>query len=609
MRSIAVLTLALCVPPAAGASPNDYPFDFDSNISPHKDYIDDRIAEEFSNLPGVPDSELTEVDLGDIRLYFYPEMVDAFYRARDSGPGYAAELPRPAVMCQQHAAFTLPSLELQSGDAVCSSTKASIQAVFADHQTACQYVEYPELYVNEYESGPIPSPLDPDTPLTSFEGLISLCGEALMHVDFQENLFDPGLIITVREVIAKLRYDSLLDALAAQRTDYQQVLTDLQAVSYCFTSGDVAALTADIDAMNLELDAAQQWLLDLYADGLAQAAHDLAAVECQCRTREELLHPALSDYERLQLSFYIGGTYWRMRGAGLTAEPPDPDQGLQRRYYFVEFPYHLISLLNAGEVDGDNVGRDIFIQENWGYADWMDMGTSPGRDKYADLVDMTDRGRVATTLAAPRLRNRNYDTRDLVFGGLMMGPCYFYAWEELRNYQLGEDLQYPYMWFLEGPTAIGEFCTGGTLALGLARTMLWGKPLTPCDGDCSHLDGGTDASDGGIDAGGGDDAGTGGDDAGTGGDDGGGGTDAPGGDDAGGVDDAGGDDAGTGGDDASTGGDDAGGEDAADSGIAGDDSGTSSGGCGCGGKAPGQAILGLFTLLALRPRRRNPASP
>jgi MYXO-CTERM domain-containing protein len=600
MKVTVALLLALSVPLTAGASPNPWPFDFDSNISPHKDYIDQRIAEEFSNLPGVPDSKLTEVDLGDIRLYFYPEMVDAFYRARDSGPGYAAELPRPAVMCQHHAGFTLPSLELQSGDAICSQTKSQIQAVFADHQTACQYVEYPELYVNEYESGPIPSPLNPDCPLTSFEGLISLCGEALMHVEFQENLFDPGLIIVVREVIAKLRYDSLLDAIAAQRTDYQQVLTDLQAAAHCFTSSDSAALTADIDAMNLELDAAQQWLLDLYADGLAQAAHDLAAVECQCRTREELLHPALSDYERLQLSFYIGGTYWRMRGAGLVAEPPDPDQGLTRRYYFVEFPYHLISLLNAGEVDGDNVGRDIFIQENWGYADWMDMGNSPGRDKYADLVDMTDRGRIATTMAAPRLNNRNYDTRDLVFGGLMMGPCYYYAWEELRTYQLGEDLQYPYMWFLECPTAIGEFCTGGTLALGLARTLLWGKPVSPCDGDCSHLDGGTGGDDGGMDAGGGDDAGIGGDDAGTGGDDAGaGGDDASTGDDAAGGNDAGGDDASIGSDDADT----------TDSGIAGDDGGTGSGGCGCGVTPPGQVFLALVALLALRRRKRNLSSP
>lgn len=578
MRRI-LLVVVLSVPLSAGASPNPWPFDFDSNISPHKDYIDQRIAEEFSNLPGVPDSALTEVDLGDMRLYFYPEMVDAFYQARDSGPGYAAPLTRDPVMCQHHAGFTLPSLELQSGEAVCSSTRSRIQAVFADHQTACRYVEYPELYVLEYEAGPIP----PST-LTSFEGLISLCGEALMHVDFQENLFDPGLIIVVREVIAKLRYDSLLDAIAAQRTAYQEVLADLQAASFCFTAADVSALTAGIDTLTLELDAARQWLQTLYSDGLAQAGRDLAAVLCRCRTRDEFLHPALSDYERLMLSFYIGGIYWRMRGAGLVAEPPDPDQGLLRRYYFVEFPYQLIAELNAGIADADNVGRDIFVQENWGYADWMDMGTSPGRDKYADLVDMTDRGRVATTLAAPRLTNRGYDVRDLVFGGLMMGPCYYYAWEELRYYQLGEDLQYPYMWFLECPTAVGEFCTGGTLALGLARTLLWGKSVDPCDGDCSYLDGG-DGSEDATDAGTGDDGGNGGDDT--------GGGDAP---EDGTAQDA-----------------DAGGEDAADASIAGDDAvdqdagdggGNSSDGCGCGGGAPGRLVLALVALLAFRRPRR-----
>ena len=227
MKNAAVLLLALFLPLTAGASPNPWPFDFDSNISPHKDYIDQRIAEEFSNLPGVPDSELTEVDLGDIRLYFYPEMVDAFYRARDSGPGYAAPLARDPVMCQQHASFSLPALDLQSGQAICSQTKSQIQAVFADHQTACRYVEFPELYVQEYEAGPIPL-----STLTSFEGLINLCGEALMHVDFQENLFHPELITVTREVIAKLRYDALLDAIAAQRSAYQDALTDLQAASF-----------------------------------------------------------------------------------------------------------------------------------------------------------------------------------------------------------------------------------------------------------------------------------------------------------------------------------------------------------------------------------------
>jgi hypothetical protein len=587
LKTIMVVFLMLSGPLTAGASPNPWPFDFDSQISPYQDYIDQRIGEFSANLPGVPDTPLTEVDLGDIRLYFYPEMADAFFRARDSGPGYADPLARDPVMCQRHASFSLPALNLQSSQPVCSQAKSQIEAAFTDCQKACRYVEFPELYVQEYEAGPIP----PST-LTSFEGLISLCGEALMHVDFQENLLHPDLITVTREVIAKLRYDALLDAIAAQRTAYRDALAGLQTASYCFTAADVSALTADIDALTLELDAALQWLIDLYSDGLAQAARDLAAVTCQCRARDELLHPALSDYERLMLSFYIGGIYWRMRGAGLVAEPPDPDQGLLRRYYFVEFPYQLVAELNAGLVDADNVGRDIFIQENWGYADWMDMGNSPGRDKYADLVDMTDRGRQATTLAAPRLTNRGYDVRDLVFGGLMMGPCYYYAWEELRTYQLGEDLQYPYMWFLEGPTAIGEFCTGGTLALGLARTLLWGKPGIPGEGDCTP-DGGTDA-----DGGDGADAGTGGDD-GNAGDDGGGGNDGGGVDDGGGGDDAGVVDAADGVD---TAGDTADAGDVADAGTAGDDGDGVNGsdGCGCGNGAPRLEFLALIALLAFR---------
>ncbi|MBW1873076.1 MAG: hypothetical protein JRJ19_13485, partial [Deltaproteobacteria bacterium] len=159
----------------------------------------------------------------------------------------------------------------------------------------------------------------------------------------------------------------------------------------------------------------------------------------------------------------------------------------------VQYPYQLIGELNAGLNDADRVGFMIFVQENWGYADWMDMGTTPGgKDKYADLVDMTNRGKRATLLVAPMLENLGYDVRELVYGGLQMGPCYYYAWEELRYYQLGEDLQYPYMWFLEGPTAIGEFCTGASLALGLARTLLWGKPGEACVGDCSGRECGDD---------------------------------------------------------------------------------------------------------------------
>jgi MYXO-CTERM domain-containing protein len=478
----------LACPLAAYASPNDWPFDFDSQISQDPAYVDSRIQELGQGLAGVPDTPMTEVPVDAVNLYFYPEMADAFFRARDSGPGYAAPLARVPVLCQQHAAFSLPPLDLLSSTQLCLSTKQQIIDVFADYQKPCLHVEFPEIYVLEYEAGEIPV-----STLTSFEGLINLAGEALMHVDFQENLFADDLILETRDVIAKLRYEPLQDGLADQRLEYQAVLDALQAASGCFDSAEVAALTASINGLSSELDTAGQSLIVLYDAGLAQAAADLAAVEALGRERDDLIHPALSDRERLLLSFYIGGLYWRMRGAGLVAEPPDPDEGLLRRLYFVQYPYQLIGELNAGLVDADRVGFTIFVQENWGYADWMDMGTTPGgNDKYADLVDMTNRGKRATLLVAPMLENLGYDIRELVYGGLQMGPCYYYAWEELRYYQLGEDLQYPYMWFLEGPTAIGEFCTGASLALGLARTLLWGKPGEACVGDCNGRECGDD---------------------------------------------------------------------------------------------------------------------
>jgi hypothetical protein len=190
----------------------------------------------------------------------------------------------------------------------------------------------------------------------------------------------------------------------------------------------------------------------------------------------------LTDEERVLLSFYIGGIYWRARGAGLLAYPPDPEQGTLRRLLYVRYPFQLVGDLTGG-VDADGVGNSILIDENWGWDEWWDMGTNPGSaDQYSDLVGMTQRGKRGVDLARPQLEGRGYDVRSLVAGGLQMGPCYYYAWEELADFRLGEDLQDPYMWFIEWPTSVGEFCAGAALGEGLARTLLWGKPIPP--GEC-----------------------------------------------------------------------------------------------------------------------------
>ncbi|MFH2010277.1 MAG: hypothetical protein ABI333_27005 [bacterium] len=149
-------------------------------------------------------------------------------------------------------------------------------------------------------------------------------------------------------------------------------------------------------------------------------------------------------------------------------------------------------------MDADGVGNSILFDENWGWDEWWDMGTTPGSaDKYSDLVGMTNRGKRGVSTVGPQVEGRGYDIRSLTAGGLQMGPCYYYAWELLSDFRLGDDLQDPYMWFIEWPTSIGEFCAGAALAEGLARTLLWGTTIPP--EECAAVecpDGG--CGDGGI---------------------------------------------------------------------------------------------------------------
>ncbi len=152
------------------------------------------------------------------------------------------------------------------------------------------------------------------------------------------------------------------------------------------------------------------------------------------------------------------------------------------------------------------------------------MGTTPGgQDLYEDLVQMTDRGRhqVADNPLLPPgassaknyLDAKGYDTTQLVTGGLDMGPCYAYALGELSNFRYAETAPPPYGQFIEGFTAIGELCTGASMALGMAKTLLDGVPTGQppsslclgrtcgddgCGGSCGTCAGGESCNAGGT---------------------------------------------------------------------------------------------------------------
>jgi hypothetical protein len=491
-RRVTLLALVLFCPVIAEAKPNPWSFDFDASIADDPSYVTSRLQNLSNGLPGLPASGIVELVSGQVQLYFFEDVADALTRAKSSGPPILPPLVRTPSICVKHAAFEKPTLLAGSSSAACKNAETAAMAAFADKKLkTCIHVEFPETYV--YEHSPL-GWVDFNT-VSTLESLISFAGEALTHVDYPTGLLPANFYEDMRKVIARLRYQSLKTELSDRVQAYQTGLTQLQSNSTCFDQTALTAFLATVNDLIAELIAAEQQLDSIYNAGVAQAAVDLKAVQAQGRNRAPLPFPGLTDRDRELLAFYIGGIYWRMRGAGLIAVPPDPDQGLLRRMLYTQYPYKLIAEMAAGTADAQGVGFDIFVQENWGYAEWYDMGNWPGRDKYADLVDMTIRGKVATSLVAPKLEQRGFDVKPLIAGGLQMGPCYYYIWEELPDFTLGPDLQYPYMQFLELPTATGEFCTGAALALGLVRSLLGGKPCTP---DCTGKPCGADNGCGGT---------------------------------------------------------------------------------------------------------------
>ncbi|MBI5545823.1 MAG: hypothetical protein HY901_18190 [Deltaproteobacteria bacterium] len=474
----------------AQAQPHPWPFDFDPQIAADPAGIQSRLVDLGEDVPPIPSGDLVRTAVGPVALYFHADMLELLQRAFASGPGFQAYFLRTPALCAQHAAFVFPTGLLVSGaSSACRQTEQQLRIALTDDRQSCLRIEFPELYIDDQPPGEV----DHDD-LKNLEGLIRTVGEALTHIDYPSHLLPDDFEQDTRVIIAKIRYQTLLDNARARRTAYGGARQQLQANPSCFVAASQQVLLTQIAALLAELDAVEQRLQDIYAAGVAQATADRQALLAQGRARNELPYPALTDHERELLALYIGGIYWRMRGEALLAYP---DSGLLRRLIYVQYPYQVIADI-TGAADGAGLGRDIFVHETWGYADWMDIGHNPGNDKYSDMVDMAIRGKRTLDLAAPHLAGRGYDTAYLYAGGLQMGPCYYYGWDPLwdgsppRRFQLGPVMADPYIWFLECPTSHGEFCTGAALGLGLARTLLHGTPGGECLPSCTGLECGAD---------------------------------------------------------------------------------------------------------------------
>ncbi len=486
--------LFLAWPSGLGAHPNNYPFDYDPSLSEDPAGIADDLEQLHNSLPGLPEG-LVEIVMDGIAFDYFPETLDMIQRARDSGPEIAPPTDRTPQRCAAHAAFSMPSVLIEPASASCVAAEQEVAAAFDDCFKTCQEVEFPEVYVLDHPPGVVDADfLGNSQLLSTLEGQIALIGEALSHVDYPVGLIPDDFLPLARSVIAKIRYQKLSDNIAARLSAYQQAKQRLQSSASCFQSGPSASLQEEIDELIAELAAVGDDLDQLYADGLAQAAEDRRAVECQSRARNDLTHPALTDHEREMLAFYLAAIYWRMRGGGLIRNPANGD--VPDIAYVINI-FEGIGKFAGGLSNAHDLGIDYAIDESYGYAEWWDMGNEPGHDQYYDLLWMTDRGRRGVGLVSSMLGDLGYDIKNLVAGGLIMGPCYYYMWYELwarndRYFQLGEDLQEPYYAFCEMPVATGEVCYGGAMGLGLARTLLWGTPnpgFDPCEGRVCGDDG------------------------------------------------------------------------------------------------------------------------
>ncbi len=587
-QSLIFCAFFLAWPSSLSAHDNNYPFDYDPGLSEDPAGISADLEELHNRLPGLPEG-LVEIEMDGIRFNYFPETLDMIQRARDSGPEIAPPIERIPQLCAVHSAFSVPSFLIEPATSACQAAAEEVYAAFDGSFKTCQEVEFPEVYVLDHPPGVVDANfLGQSELLSTLEGQIALIGEALSHLDYPVGLIPDEFLPLARSVIAKIRYQKLGDNIDARLVLYDQAKQRLQSSASCFHAAASASLQGSIDALATELTAVGQHLDQLYADGLARAAQDRLAVENQGRLRNDLPHPSLTDREREMLAFYLAAIYWRMRGGGLIRNPAN---GEVPDITYVINIFEGIARFAGGLEDAAGVGTRYAIDESYGYAEWWDMGNEPGHDQYYDLLWMTDRGRRGVNLVSIMIGDLDYDIRNLVAGGLMMGPCYFYMWYELwarngRYFQLGEDLVEPYYVFLEMPVSSGEVCYGGAMGLGLARTLLWGRPDPDWDPD------GSDGSDAGGDLDGGD--GNDGNDAG--GDE---GSDAC-------IDasDAGGDtspaDPGPDGETTDGSGDEADGQGAGD-----EVSGTEPG-CSCGGDAsPSGGLLALMLLVPVIPRIRK----
>lgn len=173
------------------------------------------------------------------------------------------------------------------------------------------------------------------------------------------------------------------------------------------------------------------------------------------------LHPAA----RIAASALLGALSWRVRGGagnlGTTTKA---------RWLGLGLPFMGLGYLNGG-VDGLIAGFLMVPPVHLGWADWMSMGRNGNSSKSNDVMAMTVRGLMQTSLSGSYLWARGYGP-GMLLSGAAMGPCYWGAWEYYPN-KAKPRVPFFGSYLLDGPTSVGELCTGA--AYGGAMSAVLGS--------------------------------------------------------------------------------------------------------------------------------------
>lgn len=448
----------------------------------------------FQELASAPDGVTTPTT----RLWLAPQLAAAYARAADAG---VTPMVWPGtVHCAAHEAFVVPATTLLASGAgsSCTAFETNVRAQLSTTTLAtCLDVDLPERFVS---SGLVPPGLSQgqlnslvDTRTQTLEGQLALAGAGLQLAPVPEGLLPGDWVPTMRSVLWKLRATTHATAISQARLAYTNALSTMSTNAACFDAAKKTALEGQLAQLDAELVSLSSFLSDVIVTGTQRAAQQSMCLATRSRVRPSLPVPALTDEEREFVAFWLGGTFWRMRGGGLLQLGSTQNA----RTFFARRPLREIARLANGTTTGDRAADSLYCAVFDGWGEWMDMGTTAGgQDMYEDLVQMTDRGRqqvadwtissVGAALgnglsnsksAEAYLRDANFNTTELMASGLSMGPCYLYALNPMKNFAYpSTTLPAPYSGFLDSFTAQGEFCFGASLGLGLTKSFLAGTP-------------------------------------------------------------------------------------------------------------------------------------